>query len=48
MLIQFVKFVELIKLSKKGTITKNKQNINGKTTEFKEQQYQCKKCGKKF
>ena len=43
-----VKFVELIKLSKKGTITKNKQNINGKTTEFKEQQYQCKKCGKKF
>ena len=22
---------------KKGTITKNKQNINGKTTEFKEQ-----------
>ncbi len=27
---------------------KNKQNTNGKTTEFKEQQYQCKKCGKKF
>ena len=26
---------------------KNKQNTNGKTTEFKEQQYQCKKCGKK-
>ena len=25
---------------KKGTITKNKQNINGKTTEFKEQQCQ--------
>ena len=36
------------KIIKKGTITKNKQNINGKTTEFKEQQYQCKKCGKKF
>ena len=25
------------KIIKKGTITKNKQNINGKTTEFKEQ-----------
>lgn len=36
------------KIIKKGTIKKNKQNINGKTTEFKEQQYQCKKCGKKF
>ena len=36
------------KIIKKGTITKNKQNINGKITEFKEQQYQCKKCGKKF
>ncbi|MBE6507931.1 MAG: transposase [Methanobrevibacter sp.] len=36
------------KIIKKGTITKNKQNINGKTTEFKEQQYQCKKCNKKF
>ena len=36
------------KIIKKGKITKNKQNINGKTTEFKEQQYQCKKCGKKF
>ena len=36
------------KIIKKGTITKNKQNINGKTTEFKEQQYQCQKCGKKF
>ncbi|MDO5832945.1 MAG: hypothetical protein Q4Q14_08890 [Methanobrevibacter sp.] len=36
------------KIIKKGTITKNKQNINGKTTEFKEQQYQCKNCGKKF
>ena len=36
------------KIIKKGTITKNKQNINGKTTEFKEQQYQCKDCGKKF
>ena len=36
------------KIIKKGSITKNKQNINGKTTEFKEQQYQCKKCGKKF
>ena len=36
------------KIIKKGTITKNKQNIDGKTTEFKEQQYQCKKCGKKF
>ena len=36
------------KIIKKGMITKNKQNINGKTTEFKEQQYQCKKCGKKF
>ena len=34
------------KIIKKGTITKNKQNIDGKTTEFKEQQYQCKKCGK--
>ena len=28
------------KIIKKGTITKNKQNINGKTTEFKEQQCQ--------
>ncbi len=36
------------KIIKKGTITKNKKNINGKTTEFKEQQYQCKKCNKKF
>ena len=27
------------KIIKKGTITKNKQNINGKTTEFKDQQY---------
>lgn len=36
------------KIIKKGTITKNKQNINGKTTEFREQQYQCKKCNKKF
>ena len=36
------------KIIKKGTITKNKQNINGKTTEFREQQYQCKKCSKKF
>ena len=27
-------------------ILKNKQNINGKTIEFKEQQYLCKKCGK--
>ena len=36
------------KIIKKGTITKNKQNINGNITEFKEQQYQCKKCGKKF
>ena len=27
------------KIIKKGTITKNKPNINGKTTEFKEQQY---------
>ena len=34
------------KIIKKGTITKKKQNINGNTTEFKEQQYQCKKCGK--
>ena len=33
---------------KKGTITKNKQNINGTITEFREQQYQCKKCNKKF
>ena len=37
-----------IKLLKKEKIVKNKQNINGKTTKFKEQQYQCKKCGKKF
>ena len=36
------------KIIKKGNIVKNKQNINGKTTKFKEQQYQCKKCGKKF
>ena len=36
------------KIIKKGTITKNKQNINGKTTKFREQQYQCKKCNKKF
>ena len=28
---------------KKGTITKNKQNINENMTEFREQQYQCKK-----
>ena len=34
------------KIIKKGTITKNKQNINGNITEFKEQQYQCKKCNK--
>ena len=34
------------KIIKKGTITKNKQNINGKTTEFKEQQHQCKNVGK--
>ena len=33
---------------KKGKITKIKQNINGKTTEFNEQQYKCKKCGKRF
>ena len=36
------------KIIKKGTIKKNKQNINGKTTEFREQQYQFKKCNKKF
>ena len=36
------------KIIKKGNITKNKQNINGQMTEFKEQQYQCKKCNKKF
>ena len=36
------------KIIKKGTITKNKQNINGNITEFREQQYQCKKCNKKF
>ena len=36
------------KIIKKGKIVKNKQNINEKTTKFKEQQYQCKKCGKKF
>ena len=36
------------KIIKKGTITKNKQNTNGKQTEFKEQQYQCKKYNKKF
>jgi C4-type Zn-finger protein len=36
------------KIIKKGTITKNKQNINGNVTEFREQQYQCKKCNKKF
>jgi predicted nucleic-acid-binding Zn-ribbon protein len=28
------------KIIKKGTITKEKQNILGKTIEFKEQQYQ--------
>ena len=36
------------KIIKKGTITKEKQNILGKTIEFKEQQYQCKNCKKKF
>lgn len=36
------------KIIKKGTITKNKQNINGNITKFREQQYQCKKCNKKF
>ena len=36
------------KIIKKGTITKNKQNINENITEFREQQYQCKKCNKKF
>ena len=36
------------KIIKKGTITKNKQNILGKSFEFKEQQYQCKTCNKKF
>ena len=36
------------KIIKKGTITKNKQNILGKSVEFKEQQYQCKSCNKKF
>lgn len=36
------------KIIKKGKITKTKQNINGKTTEFNEQQYKCKKCGKRF
>lgn len=36
------------KIIKKGTITKNKQNTSGKQTKFKEQQYQCKKCNKKF
>jgi len=36
------------KIIKKGTITKNKQNINGNITEFREQQYQCKECNKKF
>ena len=35
------------KIIKKGTITKNKQNILGKSVEFKEQQYQCKSCNKK-
>lgn len=34
------------KIIKKSTIKKNKQNTNEKTTEFKKQQYQCKKCGK--
>lgn len=36
------------KIIKKGKITKIKQNINGKTTKFNEQQYKCKKCGKRF
>ena len=36
------------KIIKKGTITKNKQNMIGKVIEFKEQQYQCKSCNKKF
>ena len=36
------------KIIKKGTITKNKQNFNWNITEFREQQYQCKKCNKKF
>jgi len=30
------------KIINKGTITKNKQNIFGKSVEFKEQQYQYK------
>ena len=36
------------KIIKKGTVTKNKQNMLGKVIEFKEQQYQCKSCNKKF
>lgn len=48
MIILFVRFVVPHKIIKKGTITKNKQDINGKCTEFKEQQYKCKKCNKKF
>ena len=36
------------KIIKKGTITKNKQNILEKSVEFKEQQYQCKNYNKKF
>ena len=36
------------KIIKKSTITKNKQNINGKTIQIRDQQYQCKKCNKKF
>ena len=47
-LIQNVPSVVLIKKLKKGTITKNKQNILEKSVEFKEQQYQCKNCNKKF
>lgn len=36
------------KIIKKDTITKNKENIYRNITEFREQQYQCKKCNKKF
>lgn len=48
MLISFVQFVNLIKIIKKDILTKNKENINGKQTKFKEQQDQYEKCNKKF
>lgn len=37
-----------LKIIKKGIIKRKKINTTGNITKFAEQQYQCKKCGKKF